>query len=305
MKRIGILLVPLLCIVFLIAGFGIAGMNEYQFREERVDVVLVTCEQDLLNLGDGIYNDRIKLANNIEISSAVNLNSEKHPFIGVFDGNGYTITYKGSMEQSFLGYIGEGGRVCNLNMVVDSFAPDGELGGVIAVESDGVVMDCTVSVGSYQTNNEGSFGSVVAVNNGIIEHTIATVSFSNQDPNGMYTIGGIAAHNYSIIRYCVTSVAFDGYPEVDNQYALEHSLQNTSIGAIYGAMGIKGTVQQSCTIIDQNTVVWDRKDNQVTIYHDRLDVFNAEIMFKTLLFNEKAWRFQGDQFRLIAGRIEK
>ena len=305
MKRIGILLVPLLCIVFLIAGFGIAGMNEYQFREERVDVVLVTCEQDLLNLGDGIYNDRIKLANNIEISSAVNLNSEKHPFIGVFDGNGYTSTYKGSMEQSFLGYIGEGGRVCNLNMVVDSFAPDGELGGVIAVESDGVVMDCTVSVGSYQTNNEGSFGSVVAVNNGIIEHTIATVSFSNQDPNGMYTIGGIAAHNYSIIRYCVTSVAFDGYPEVDNQYALEHSLQNTSIGAIYGAMGIKGTVQQSCTIIDQNTVVWDRKDNQVTIYHDRLDVFNAEIMFKTLLFNEKAWRFQGDQFRLIAGRIEK
>ena len=108
MKRIGILLVPLLCIVFLIAGFGVASMNKYQFREERVDVVLVTCEQDLLNLGDGIYNDRIKLANNIEISSAVNLNSEKYPFIGVFDGNGYTITYKGSMEQSFLGYIGEG-----------------------------------------------------------------------------------------------------------------------------------------------------------------------------------------------------
>jgi len=292
-----------LCGVFFLGGFLIAGSNEMQYHEERIEVVLIENEKDLLNLGNGIYNDKIKLANDIEVTKACGLNSSEFPFVGVFDGNGYTITYKGIMGESFLGYIGEGGKVCNLNLEVETFATNEEVMGVLAKENRGAIMDCSVTVKSFQTHKDGDYGAVVALNNGVVQHTIANVQFKNLNEEGYYTIGGIAAHNYQTIRYCISEISFDGYLETDLLYAIDHSIQNVSIGSIYGRNGIRGQVQQSCAVISENTNVCDAKNMEITFCQDHNEVFQNDNLFRTMQFSEKVWRLQGNHFKLISGRI--
>lgn len=293
------------CVVFFLAGFLIADLKEMQYHEERIEVVLIETETDLLNLGKGIYNDNIKLANDIEITRSCGLNSAEFPFVGVFDGNGYTITYKGIMGESFLGYIGEGGKVCNLNLVVETFATNENEMGILATENCGAIMDCSITVQSFQTHKDGDYGAVVGLNKGVIEHTISNVQFKNLNEKGNYTIGGIAAHNYQTIRYCITEISFDGYLETDLLYVIDHAneIQNVSIGSIYGRNGIRGQVLQSYAVISENTNVCDAKNMEITFCQDRNEVFQNDNLFRTMQFSEKVWRLQGNHFRLISGRI--
>lgn len=297
------LLSIILCGAFFLIGYIIAGMNNMQYHEERVEVVLVTNEQDLLNLGEGIYNDHIKLANDIEITQACSLNSSEYPFTGIFDGNGYTITFKGVMSESLLGYIGEGGTICNLNLAVETFSTNKGDMGVLAKENMGSIMDCTVTVQSYQTLKDGDYGTVVALNKGDIVHTIATVQYKNLNAEGNYTIGGIAARNEHKIRYCITEISYDGYPETDLIYSVDNNYPNLTIGAIYGRNSLQGQIQQNCAVIPKNTNVCDGKNMEIQFYQEHNEIFQNENLFQAMQFSEKVWRLQGNRFKLIAGRI--
>ena len=93
------------------------GVNLF---EEQVHTVTVTSEDDIIAMGDSFHNNVCTLEADIVINDVSSLASSELPFVGVFDGQGHTITFAGDVSKSLFGYIGKGGVVKNLNIEVAS-----------------------------------------------------------------------------------------------------------------------------------------------------------------------------------------
>lgn len=106
------------------------------------------------------------------------IGTQSNGFTGVFDGNGFTVTYQivnSSNECTGLfGAIGAGGIVKNLN------------------------------VAGTLTGNGTKYGSISGVNNGTITNCNSRMNITNSFNNWQIT-GGITGSNYGVVSYCVTS----------------------------------------------------------------------------------------------------
>jgi len=112
------------------------------------------------------------------------------PFIGVFDGNGHTIshlTLKGEGYLGLFGQLGSGAELTDLGIVDVNIAGSGDCVGGLAGHNNGTVINC-YSTGVVRGRSE--VGGLVGWNTGTIVN-----SYSAGSVAGTGAIGGLAGKN--------------------------------------------------------------------------------------------------------------
>ena len=182
--------------------------------------------------------------NNLSRSTTIGGGAKK--FAGHFNGNGNTIQFTYSAEDSYIGvfaYIYAGGHVHHLNVAANITKGSYQIGGV-AGRNDGTVSYCNVSgtvTSSLVNNNDKQVGGIVGYNRGTVEgcHNSATVSGDN-------VVGGIVGYNnkdtevpVAVVKNCYNTGAVSGT-------ASTGGIVGRNIGEIYYCVN-NGTVTSSTT----------------------------------------------------------
>ena len=187
------------------------------------------------------------VANDIEydetvVNSIASMTNNQTIFSGVFDGNGYTISYKAGVSGLF-GYLGEGAVIKNAAFDIKAFASPKSIGGLSAFASgvmggttvDTVtvkfpVIQANVSLNSWgQSTGLGLFQSVdvfsLKLKNVIADMSGVTIVTADETSAGAYgkagvknAYGVITAHKQSYVRpenvnglYVISSDEYIGY----------------------------------------------------------------------------------------------
>ena len=185
------------------------------------DPYLVSSKADLIALGMNVgdYDKCFKMTSDIDLSGETFTTAVISPdtdtdmtfdgtsFTGLFDGNGFKITYLTIENQNYdtglFGYIGEGGVVKNLGIEnCDISGGDSYTGGLCGL-NEGTIADCyatgTVS-GSFST------GCLCGGNWGTISGCYATGTVDGSS----YSTGGLCGLNGSVITNCYATGSVDG-----------------------------------------------------------------------------------------------
>jgi len=122
-------------------------------------------------------------------------------FAGTFDGNGHTISgLKFSAEKHYCGlftYVDAGGVVKNLNLQSPTLLSGNSYGGFVAAASDGIVENCHVYNGSFESTNGSYKGGVVGYNKGLVKNCTysGTVTATSN-------AAAIVGQNFGQVEFC-------------------------------------------------------------------------------------------------------
>ena len=154
-----------------------------------------------INMADGT------LSNGTNPYAWTPLGTSSSPFIGTFNGNGYTVSgyaiASASNDVGFIGYLGSGGTVKNLGVRGTINASGNCVGGVVGYNSG------TVET-SYNTGSvNGGFyvGGVVGYNSGTVETSYNMGSVSTV---ANYYPGGVAGVNFGTVEYSYNTGSVSG-----------------------------------------------------------------------------------------------
>jgi large repetitive protein len=202
-------------------------------------------------------NGNYVLGNDIDASATVTWNSgagfepignDANPFIGVFDGQNYTITEYYSFFNGVFGYVAAPATIHNLGIVsVEISGGGGGIGGLVGVNYGGTVSECYVT-GTISTDAL-EVGGLVGTNydGGTVSGCYATCTISGDD-----YVGGLVGMNYEgMITGCYATGAVTGGPgagglvggnlfwsTITQCYAAgDVSSYHTSIGGLVGENG--------------------------------------------------------------------
>ena len=104
-----------LALVGLVLGLVDALSYGVGYRDESVQTVFLESEEDIRAMGDSFYNNICYLENDITVSDLSVLADSRHPFVGVFDGQGHTITLTGDAAVKSLLAISEKGELSKIS----------------------------------------------------------------------------------------------------------------------------------------------------------------------------------------------
>lgn len=140
------------------------------------------------------------------IGILTNNQNDNKPFLGIFDGQGHTITLTGSA--SLFAIIGKnsstGGTVQNLGVKATITANTSHAGGIVG-QSLGTVRNCYTE--GAITNESGYAGGIVAHNGGqgTIQNCYSTASCTT-----VTAAGGIVGYNSGTVQQCYATGAIAG-----------------------------------------------------------------------------------------------
>lgn len=298
------LIIMILAVLLGIFHAKSAGVNLF---EEQVFELSIKSESDIAAMGKSFHNNICTLESDITVENLTELASREFPFVGVFDGQGYTVTFKGEVSKSLFGYIGKGGVVKNLNIEVSSCELAARIGAILALENEGTIINCRVSVDNATVHSTGAYAAIVTHNKGVIKNVYARASFGNSVDESASTskhpvIGGIAAYNQGQILSSISEISYNGFTEAEKENIFNNSALNTSLGAVYGA-SLSGVTENCAAIIDTTDYVSDCKNSNIffATADERRNVFSEEMLFTTLGFNSDRWAYQNSMFTLIEG----
>lgn len=127
----------------------------------------------------------------------------KH-FAGTFDGKGHTISgLKFKAEKQYCGlfaYVDATGMVKNLTLAQPVMNTGQSYGGFIAAASDGLVENCHVTNGAFESTNGSYKGGIVGQNKGLVTGCTYSGSITSST-----NAGGIVGQNYSQVEKCSSS----------------------------------------------------------------------------------------------------
>ena len=204
-----------------------------------------------------------------------------HPFTGVFDGNGHTIsnftyTSTGTGNIGLFRYIYDpNAEIKNLGLIEPSVdAGTGyHVGSLVGWLESGTITNCYVEGGSVEGRH--SVGGLVGYNGGTITNCYATGSvFGEQTAGGLvgynqnsifecYTSGNVSGGNDSIFigGLCGKSTGPDHGPpqsSIKNCYSTANVKGNETVG---GLIGHSGAIVTGCysngTVIGRDGYCWD------------------------------------------------
>lgn len=139
-----------------------------------------------------------------------------HPFEGIFDGNGHTLSIlyiDNDDNKDNIGFIGYNkGTIKNLR-VSNMYMNTARYGGIICGINDGLIENCsTLGLMSYITNPTYSIynGGITGSNNGTIRKCLVNAQISSPSDGGGMS-GGIAGENTGEITSCRTAGTISGY----------------------------------------------------------------------------------------------
>ena len=306
-----IIISAVLMLAGIVLGFLHAKSLGVNLFEEQVHTVTVTTEDDIIAMGDSFHNNICTLESDIVVNNVSSLASSELPFVGVFDGQGHTITFAGDVSKSLFGYIGKGGVVKNLNIEVASCDFDAKVGAILALENEGTIINCRIVVNNIKLPTSGMYAAVVTHNSGLIKNVYTKVSFTNTvNPESTAVkrsiIGGIAAYNYGEISSSISEISYSNFEETVAENVFYGSVLNTSLGAVYGS-NEQGTIKNCAAVIDKTAYVADCKNNNVffATSDERNTVFSAEMLFDDLGFDVNRWTYKNSTLTLIEGEDDE
>jgi hypothetical protein len=165
----------------------------------------ITTAEELaaINVDAASLKGRYILMNDIAVENWTPIGDVRYPFLGVFDGNGYTITVKriGEVEVSPAG-VKSGVKIANVEtMYVGVFGFSGRRSVIRNLRVEGEIV--------YEGGDENVVaGGVTGANYGTVENCVsyAAVTAGNADnAAGDRIAGGIAGINNGIIRNCYST----------------------------------------------------------------------------------------------------
>lgn len=176
---------------------GMPYLKNAPVIDEEDTFILIQTEDDLANISNDL-TAKYKLATDITITSDWSMiGTTETPFVGMLDGNGFTITNKTADDNGtvypIFNTIGQGGVVKNI--VVDTAVDTtnaGTMAAGIAFVNNGNIEGITVK-GSVKGSID-YIGGIVAQNNGTIYNTHSEASVE-----GVNYVGGIAGLNTNSI----------------------------------------------------------------------------------------------------------
>ncbi len=196
----------------------------------------------LVNSGVDFTGKTVSLNNGIDLSGYkwIPIGSPAHPFTGVFDGHGYTISglsiEKVGTENIDL-YVGLFGNILG--------APNDEFAQVSDLYSDGSLNEGAISDGNYTAVvrnlilsdvNVRASGSFVAAVAGLAENALfCDVHVVNGTVVGTNSVGGIVGRGYSVV--------IDGCSAGSESTDTKVETYNDAKGSIYNIGGIAGALR--------------------------------------------------------------
>ncbi len=127
----------------------------------------------------------------------------KH-FAGTFDGKNHQISgLKFNTDKQYCGlfaYVDAAGTIKNLTLNQPTMTTGQSYGGFIAAASDGLIENCHVANGVFESTNGSYKGGVIGQNKGLVTGCTYTGSITSST-----NAGGIIGQNYSQIEKCNSS----------------------------------------------------------------------------------------------------
>ena len=230
------------------------------------------------------YEDiTFSLAENFAIPESFKpIGTDEHPFLGIFDGNGLTLTFTGITDTSVVGLFGcvgkEGstaGTVKNVVIEVTGILgkPATELLGVVAAKNYGTIgqdsSNGKIIVKVHRELNGVIVGGIVGENHGIVKNGEVTYYSTNENIGGITLnagskeafAGGAVGKNANVSGVLVKNiiVLFDDTTGV-SQISVIGS-KNYAIGGLVGENGAGATVATSVAVMSHADVVYGMGSN--------------------------------------------
>ncbi|NIP24118.1 MAG: hypothetical protein GWN67_07980 [Phycisphaerae bacterium] len=181
---------------------------------------------------------------------------DPHPFTGVFDGNGHTIsnftyTSPGIRYTGLFGYVDSRGEIKDLGLIDPNVdAGTGRVVGSLVGRNEGTITDCYAQGGSV--SGTGSVGGLVGYN----EYATISFCYSNSSVLGNRGVGGLIGSNHGTITDCHSAGSISGNKDVGGLVGAVHGTiincnsngsvsGNERVGGLVGS-NYHGTITSSC-----------------------------------------------------------
>ncbi|MCH7559461.1 MAG: hypothetical protein IIB56_18690, partial [Planctomycetes bacterium] len=188
---------------------------------------------------------------------------DNNPFIGVFDGNGHTISnfnYTSDVHRiGLFGYVeGENAEIKDLVLIDTNVDAGGDsyVGSMVGELRDGTITGCYAEGGSV-SGNENVGGLVGSLNKGTITNCNATGNVS-----GNRKVGGLVGYNYvSTITNCYATGSVSGLSKVgglvgyNRRGSISSSYSTGMVNLEYNVGGLVGLDDEEGRIITAS--FWD------------------------------------------------
>ena len=228
---------------------GMPYLKNAPSLNDKDTFILIQSEDDLASISNDL-TAKYKLATDITITSAwTMIGTSEESFIGILDGNGFTITNKaadgdGTVYPIF-NTIGQGGTVKNI--VIDTAVDttnSGTMAAGLSLINNGNI-ECVTVKGSVKGTVD-YIGGIVAKNNGYIYD-----SHSEANVDGINYVGGITGLNTKDIikssakeKITATGTDVGGIAgrftngNINYSYSYSTVYGNSNVGGIVGYMGL-------------------------------------------------------------------
>lgn len=292
----------ILCLILSVCGYIYSTQFNGYFAE-KIDNLVVTDGESLIDAQNNLYNDNITLAEDIRISDgSFSFGNPNNPFVGSFDGNGHTVyvDYDGVTECSLFNYIGSAGIVKNTNFVFSDCTVSASTYGAIALISYGTIQDCTVSFERMKiAQSTGYYSSLVAINHGTISHVVVDGTFNASTNDANVVIGPVCAYNYGNVQNVISQPAFSGFNCTNRLNVLENKTKNNSISAVCSFLLGSGSCTNAFAVINTDVYTSDNNKDGLTFARSLDEIFKDETIFSDLDFDNRVWQLTNGKLELI------
>ncbi len=285
-----------LSVLFAAGGFFYGFFFGDPYVYERAETVYLNSYEDLAALEkDEVLNDRYFLTADIVVEGELSIGTAEHPFAGVFEGNGYTVTYKGAKSALF-GYISSKASVSGLTVAGDISSSSLFAAGIADVNY-GNISDCKVEDVSF-TLGEGVryAGGVVALNYGTVSCCMSGARFNGSD--GMHVFaGGVAGYNEGQLSSSVVTVQYFNFSETDIENNYDGSFSNHGVGAVTGVD--EGEVT-ACGAEETDDYLTDARAEGVAFLPAET-LYDPDYIFLSAGFSHSVWEYVGGKYVIQEG----
>lgn len=298
----------ILCVCAFALGFVVTQQDDAYYNLEKSRTVEISSEDDIIALGDSIYNDSCILTADIHITdSALRIGTSERSFSGTFDGNGHTvyIDYTSvSQDVSLFGCIEADGVVKNTRFVFGNIAVEGNTYGGIARINYGIIKDCKIECSNILIdNNSGIYSPCVTTNMGTISNIVVECAFSNAqiyENESSILFGAVCTYNYGTVTNSISSPSFSNLDCCDEFKILTGETTNVGVGAICAVTTAEGSTANSVAVLPSGVYTSD-KNSGLKVVESLAEVLKEDTIFFELDFSNQVWKIQGDGLMLIEG----
>lgn len=289
----------ILCVGVILLALYLNSTNKNPYDFAKVDTHDIRSSEEILEIGNGIYNDIINLKEDIYINDAsFRIGSEEFPFDGVFNGNGHTVYFSydtATSETSLFSYLSKNAVVKNTNFVFTNIQINDSSFGGIAKINDGTIKDCTVTFDKLEIKSSGVFSPLVTINRGEVTNVLIKTLISKNSEllvEKDVFFGNACVYNGGRISGIIVISNYEGWESTNELNILKGLRKNYAISAISYSIIENGNQNKCVALVEHGTYTSD-KVSDVVFNLSTIEVFQEDYIFHTLDFSNISWELTG------------